>query len=347
VSFGEGVRPVAFGQLLETPARATAPSDTGVIEPVDNEQILTSSRDANLGEPVFWRNDSPDPEPEAEHPAESQDDLSVRKWGLDEDSLPRREDAALLRPVEPVETHELVHEEQEESSPSLVDTEPVILDPAAQSPLTVEAGKLPELAANPLEWLETAPLRHSDAIPETTPGWDEPIADASKTIDAVGPISHSEAAAETNAPSANEAKAKMKPQTPQAPEDTARSVPINMWADISDSLKESASEIVTKHAASISAPSAQVAAPKPVISQPAAVTPPRAPNPAGPVNPAASVSPVASTKPSEPSTPDPALVEAVVQRILDKMRPQVVDIITKEFLRPVVQALVYREIEKH
>jgi CheY-like chemotaxis protein len=44
--------------------------------------------------------------------------------------------------------------------------------------------------------------------------------------------------------------------------------------------------------------------------------------------------------------PDPALVEAVVQRVLDKMRPQVVDIITKEFLRPVVQALVHREITK-
>jgi hypothetical protein len=28
------------------------------------------------------------------------------------------------------------------------------------------------------------------------------------------------------------------------------------------------------------------------------------------------------------------------------MRPQVVDIITKEFLRPIVQALVHREIKK-
>jgi hypothetical protein len=47
------------------------------------------------------------------------------------------------------------------------------------------------------------------------------------------------------------------------------------------------------------------------------------------------------------ATPDPVLVEAVVQRILDKMRPQVVDIITREFLRPIVQALVTREITKH
>ncbi len=350
VSFGEGIRPVAFGQLLETPARATASSDTFVIEPVDNEQILTSSRDATLGEPVFWRNDSPEVDPEAEPPADSQDDPSVRKWGLDEDSLPRREDAALLRPVEPVESVEpleLVHEEQEEASPSLASSEPVILDPAAQSPLTVESGKPPELAANPLEWLATAPARLSDAIPETTPRWDEPIADASKTIDAVEPFKLSETAVDPNAPGVHEATAKIKPPTPQAPEDTARSVPINMWAEITDSLKESASEIVTQHAASISVPAAQVAKPAQVISHPAAVNPLRSPNPAGSVNPAASLSPAASTKPSESPAPDPALVEAVVQRILDKMRPQVVDIITKEFLRPVVQALVYREIEKH
>jgi CheY-like chemotaxis protein len=347
VSFGEGVRPVAFGQLLETPAQATTPSDTDVIEPVDNEQILTSSRDVTLGEPVFWRNDLPEVGLEAEHPADSQEDLSVRQWGLDEDSLPRREDAALLRPAEPVETLEIVREEQEGASSSLVDSEPVVLDPAAQSPLTVESGKPPELAANPLEWLATAPARHSDAIPETTPGWDEPIAQASKAIDAVEPLAHREVAAELNALSANEATAKVKPQTPQAPEDTARSVPIKMWAEITDSLKESASELVTKHAASISVPSAQVAAPKPVISRPAAFNPPRPSKPAGAINPAASPSPAAPTKPPEPSAPDPALVEAVVQRILDKMRPQVVDIITKEFLRPVVQALVYREIEKH
>ena len=48
----------------------------------------------------------------------------------------------------------------------------------------------------------------------------------------------------------------------------------------------------------------------------------------------------------QPGAPDAALIEAVVQRVLEKMRPQVVDIITKEFLRPIVQALVTREIEK-
>jgi hypothetical protein len=57
-------------------------------------------------------------------------------------------------------------------------------------------------------------------------------------------------------------------------------------------------------------------------------------------------SPVANSSSTKPVGPDPALIEAVVERVLEKMRPQVVDIITKEFLRPIVQALVTREIEK-
>jgi len=51
------------------------------------------------------------------------------------------------------------------------------MDQAAQSDLTVESGKAPELAANPLEWLATAPAQHSDAPPETALEWDEPNSD--------------------------------------------------------------------------------------------------------------------------------------------------------------------------
>jgi len=172
VTFGEGDRPVAFGQLLETPKLANSISGCDVIEPVDDEQILTSSRDATLGEPVFWRNDPPEEEePAAEHSEDSQDDLSVHKWGHHEDSQPQQEDATMLRPVEPLE---LVRDSQDEDSASRVDTEPIELDPAAQSPLTVESGKAPELAANPIEWMATAPAQHPADAPETILDWDEP-----------------------------------------------------------------------------------------------------------------------------------------------------------------------------
>jgi len=108
-----------------------------------------------------------------------------------------------------------------------------------------------------------------------------------------------------------------------------------------------ASEIAASLAASISRPSTQVRAPAQTISQPPAIKPIESPKPAAPPNLGASVSPAALPNLPAPVAPDPALVEAVVQRVLDKMRPQVVEIITKEFLRPVVQDLINRETEKH
>jgi CheY-like chemotaxis protein len=364
VSFGEGDRPVAFGQLLETPTSPTYPSGMDMVEPVDDEQILTSSRDSTLGEPVFWRNDTPEMEPEAEPSTDSQDEISVHKWGLEEDSRSRGEAATTPRTVEPLE---FVREDQEEASPSHVDSDSIVLDQAAQSDLTVESGKAPELAANPLEWLATAPAQRSDAAPETALGEDDPNSDEipfrmqgkqtepatfsdAYTIDALEPSAHSEAAAEPNPSNANVATVKISPRPlpsstpssdPQAPEDTARSVPVRKWTEMTDSLDEDASEISATRAASISTPLTQGPAPKQSISQRDASKPLQTSKSAE--------SPAQAASPSSPApvAPDPALVEAVVQRVLDKMRPQVVDIITKEFLRPVVQALVQREIKKN
>jgi CheY-like chemotaxis protein len=397
VSFGEGERPVAFGQLLESPARSSAQPEPHIFEPVDDEQILTSSRDATLGEPVFWRNDSAEVEPEAEHSSDDQDDLSVRKWGQDEDSLARREGGASFRPVEPLE---LVREEQEEpaSKPSSVDSGSIVLDQAEQSPLTVEAGKAPDLAANPLDWLATAPVEHPDAGLEPAPGWDlsnfggldAPTGEAAVNLvpaldsetftstDLAEPSApaHSEVAGEPDTQDANAANAKISPPTPleahkaQAPEDTARSMPVQKWAELTDILESHTIEQVAPHAAPIAVPSGQVPVPTHIFSQPAEVKLPDPPKPtaypypgvpfspaptlppatsdsvAAPPNPAQSANLPAAANISEPATPDPVMVEAVVQRVLDKMRPQVVEIITKEFLRPVIQALVQKEIEK-
>ena len=48
-----------------------------------------------------------------------------------------------------------------------------------------------------------------------------------------------------------------------------------------------------------------------------------------------------------PPPPDPALVEAVVARVLERMQPRIMEIVTKEILKPVVEALVRRELEKN
>ena len=47
-----------------------------------------------------------------------------------------------------------------------------------------------------------------------------------------------------------------------------------------------------------------------------------------------------------PRPADPTIVEAVVARVIERMQPQILDIVTREILKPVVEALVRREIEK-
>ena len=40
------------------------------------------------------------------------------------------------------------------------------------------------------------------------------------------------------------------------------------------------------------------------------------------------------------------MVDSVVQRVIDRMQPQMIDLVTRELLRPVVEALVQKELEK-
>ena len=43
---------------------------------------------------------------------------------------------------------------------------------------------------------------------------------------------------------------------------------------------------------------------------------------------------------------DAGLVEAIAQRVIERMQPKIIELVTRELLRPVVEALVQRELEK-
>lgn len=566
LSFGEGGRPIAFGQLLDSPAKDSAASE--VIEPVDDEQILTSSRDAALGDPIFWKTEEPEPETEEESSeAESQQstDLPASVWKLGEETLQSQADADFLQPVEPFE---LVREEKDDQAgqaSTIVESSPLLAqDAASQASLTVEPGKLEDLAANPIEWMASVPPPPAEEIPEAAPEWSAAVpeaADGDQTSiletdnlkAALAPLASesvsSLVAAPTDSASLAEPPLPLSPASPSADhalaqsdenekysfpvqtweelaanlhnkpselvaqphasadadaqsvstdflppvslppapslEDKAPSIPRHDWNDLAASLKPNRTEPVAEKiehtAASIARPPAltdaiaqpaskdsvppvsmapapnledtvhsipkqdwtdlaaslppdlrepvaEKAKPEPVpaaeslaaphasgqpeaadttspVSKPLAQSPedsarsipkldwkdlaaslqqkriepvaqkqepardsvspvsaasavdtrststPVAPISAAPVVTAAPAAAAANALPTPsnaaaPGAPDPALVEAVVQRVLEKMRPQVVDIITKEFLRPVVQALVHREITK-
>lgn len=104
--------------------------------------------------------------------------------------------------------------------------------------------------------------------------------------------------------------------------DTARSIPVKDWADLTAAIGAKVIEPAAHQNKSAIIPAVKPPTEAKVNSNP---TP---------------------ADPAKDTDANPEMVEAVVQRVLDKMRPQVVDIITKEFLRPIVQALVNKEIEK-
>ncbi|HEX2714862.1 MAG TPA: response regulator [Candidatus Acidoferrales bacterium] len=72
----------------------------------------------------------------------------------------------------------------------------------------------------------------------------------------------------------------------------------------------------------------------------------QASEPAAPAAPAAPARSDAARSFAVPPPPDPQVVEAVVARVVERLQPQVVDIVTREILRPVVEALVRRTLEK-
>jgi CheY-like chemotaxis protein len=320
VAFGEDEPPVAFGTLLETADREPFASDKpGMIEPVDldDEQILTGSRNASAINPIFWKSDSAEVKPQEEHSLQASSKIEPPAWAQAED--------AMLPPVKPleqvrdgqdetspssIESLELVREEPDDSSASTVDSAPVQLDPAAGTPLTAQSGEAEDLAANPLEWLAASHPEELEPHPEPAPGRHEPIPDAAGT------------AVHSHAQIAQEFPAQTPPQPELVNEATVRPITMDEWSELSATIEAGTLEVNAEMVGSTLGQGAQI---------PSAET-----KNSGPASPTSQQS----------SAPDPALVDAVVQRVIDKMSPQVVDIITREFLRPIVQALVHRTIEK-
>jgi hypothetical protein len=56
---------------------------------------------------------------------------------------------------------------------------------------------------------------------------------------------------------------------------------------------------------------------------------------------AAGVSPNGAQSPASPE-----MIEAVVNRLLERMQPQVMDVVNREVLPPAIEAMVRREMEK-
>lgn len=444
LTFGDGERPIAFESLLGTMPAERSAAEAGLIDPVEDEQILTGSRDASLGDPIFWKSEEPAPEEAREEDPAAQQDLTaeppLRAWKPDTEAAARPLGDEVLQPVEPFELVREENDSDSDAASTVVETSEIISqDAASQAPLNVNSARPEDLAANPLEWMATAPKLPMEEVPEASEAvsagdshqeFNSQALEVSPPLDAPEPefaespaeLTPAESAEPLTIPVPSMSTPPQAPAVPEAAEvseaqniqptlapvaasaeETAHSIRKQEWADLAAGLEADLTENAAEQE--------ETAPPVPSVAavadeQPAAMnwleTPvERIPQStvdtaraisrsdwenltasreakrdeaaeASPETPAAeNISASASSaststatsgeanleglaasaqallaSSASSATPDPALVEAVVQRILDKMRPQVVDIITKEFLRPIVQALVTREITK-
>jgi CheY-like chemotaxis protein len=276
------------------------------------DSVVTQQRDSALGEPAFWR----PLEPHEESPADTMVESAAPNWGANTESLPRRDEFEGVQ-------------EMEAETAQVPQLEPLNPMDSVPETLHVEEGKAPGLAATPEEWLEAELSRPPH--PETE---FEPPSAATASVES--PANSAAAHAHENLiefASPAQAQAEPEPEPAAAPEALEAFEPLTPAAA---AVQQSRSEQVAPlpKAAPEELPSLDVLGH--AIEQLGAV---KKANLSETVRLPSAVTPVA--KPAEPD-----LVEAVVVRVMAKLQPQVIEIITREVLRPIVEALVRREVEK-
>ena len=290
----------------------TAPAGTSEAPPApeSDEPVMTAQRDSALGEPAFWH---PLP-PQEEAPAGSATESAAPGWGDNRDSLLRRDEFGGVQAMETEKATEPALELETESTD------------ASTEPLHVEPGKAPGLAESAEEWLETElahPAQHPVAPPDDESSWNmEPSADTAAVPAPVNVIEFSSPAPAQAEPEAHAPSADLEPLPPPAP-----------------APEENRSE----HAE----PPEPAPEPEPEELPPldALQNAVEQLGPAKTLDLSKAASTQIQTAPAAKPA-DPELVEAVVNRVMAKLQPEVIESITREVLRPIVEALVRREVEK-
>jgi CheY-like chemotaxis protein len=335
-------QPVAFGTLLETPS---AESPTAEPTAASDDSVMTAHRDPNLGEPAFWApkahaENEQDASETEEAPAESSPvfgDEEQWRSGSVLDGLPKQMEAA------PDGT-------QIESLLDLPDT-------VAELPGTTQSvGKFIEASVEPL------PQDSVLELPEFPPLHVPPPKNST-------PVPALDSLAEPKAPvtAASSKKVEEPLEIPQAGQDSVPDLNDFSWAapgrlEEATPEPEPVAEIDApadeKEAIDSAAPGLATLAPFLAGLTSAASTrnPQEAPEvfefdstallPADFAAESPELESAESLDSPIASRLDPMVIEAIAQRVIERMQPKIIELVTRELLRPAVEALVQRELDK-
>ena len=250
------------------------------------------------------------PLPPEEEAAASAAETTEPVWGDNRDSGLRRDAFEAVQDMATEQATELPLQLETENTDALAE------------PLHVEPGKAPGLAESAEEWLEAElanPTPHAEPEPDSDSTWNmEPPADATAVPPPANLIEFSSPAPTHAEPEAHAPSAEFEPLPPPPPTPEENR---NEHAEPPEPKPEELPPLDALQKAV-----EQLGPAKTIDLSKAAST---------------QIQTAAAAKPAEPE-----LVEAVVSRVMAKLQPQVIESITREVLRPIVEALVRREVEK-
>jgi CheY-like chemotaxis protein len=308
-------QPVAFSTLLESPFADT------------EEAVLTAQRDPTLGEPAFWTENSIPKESDDQAQEESEGETSGHSAPeMIADEEPWKVGRGLEFVTDDTEPEEIGALQTPswslEASDTSTESEPAASGNQATPDFLEPAGELlPELPPLP-----------APPSPEKPPG--------------LSPLSGSDALPEI--PSL------VPPAAPESPNELLPELKGFDWASPGYALGKPAEEATptSSTGAPIDAALAEIANLAHLSSSSASEK--DTPSEFNPIAPFRAGARAEITTPDEPaslssppvSAAAPVDVEAIVKRVIERMQPKMIDLVTRELLRPVVEALVRRELEK-
>jgi CheY-like chemotaxis protein len=325
LEWNAGEQPVAFSTLLESPFADT------------EEPVVTARRDPTLGEPAFWT--------EAAKPEEEQEEFQAEE---SQESEPQRSgDEGQWGPGSELE---LLSDEVTESAQTAASEAPA----AGASPVETRP-ELPELDASPSQTAEQLPVAPGELLPDlpslaTLPALKTPLPAPAADSAAVSRHEVLPTIPGFEEPASGaESKSEQAPELPELPElkDFSWATPgyASSGIEQESALKSPASPPINPASPGLAA-LAPIWPATGTESWPAPDAEERSPFRAGPQGNPGQPESAVRPNPASVSASDSAAIEAVVLRVIDRMQPKIIELVTRELLRPVVEALVQRELEK-
>ena len=302
------------------PAKQPAPQTAKIQDP---DEVVTSARDANLGDP-FWATPAEPQELEEKTETQPQDMLDLHSFGKDESSV-EPEEQSYFRPDPPLF----------DSADLGADVGATIV-PQNEPAVPQQTSSQPAAAGEDDSDTVLAPSEND--APPSSASLETPIEmfkfDPALTFPAATPEAPAEDAAPLSRPAGAHATAQP-PAAAEKPHDTHEQIepielelpPLPDHDSVITAATEAArlafSELNTLPGSGGSAESSD---------RNASVTQKDA------------VSPSSPTKASP--SPSPEMIEAVVNRLLERMQPELMEVVNREVLRPAIEAMVRRVMEK-